>query len=116
MDRRQGESRSQGSSQRGRMSTFWATADTCLDELENAKTADAVIDTLNKHFPPGESMDANASAFFPASGGDRQLMDSLFVAGWTLAWSQAPYFYVVRNGNGELLTYIEGDVYRGDRR
>jgi len=92
------------------MDTFWDAVDTCLDELETATTADAVIDGLNAYFSPSSS-----DAFFAGSGGDRQLFDALRVAGWNIVWAEAPYFYVARNGD-ELLTYIEGDVYRGDRR
>lgn len=93
------------------MDTFWTEVGTCLDELETASTADAVIDGLNAHFSP-----SCGDAFIGGSGGDRQLLDSLRVAGWKIIWSEAPYYYLVRNASGELLTYIEGDVYRGDRR
>ena len=98
--------------------TFWTRVGTCLDELETATTADAVIDGLNRHFAAErtESGDGAAAAFFPGSGGDRQLIESLRTAGWAAVWSEASYFYAVRNGAGEILTYVEGDVYRGDRR
>jgi len=91
--------------------TFWSEVSTCLDELETATTTDAVINGLNKHFSP-----SSGDAFFGGSGGDRQLLDSLRTAGWTTIWAEAPYYYVARNSAGELITYVEGDVYRGDRR
>jgi hypothetical protein len=78
--------------------TFWSEVSTCLDELEAATTADAVIDGLNKHFSP-----SSGDAFFGGSG-------------WKTIWAEAPYYYVARNSAGELITYVEGDVYRGDRR
>lgn len=101
------------------MDTFWAEVNTCLDELETARTADAVIDGLNAHFfpnPGDPDSPGCGDAFFPGSGGDRTLLESLSAAGWTVVWAEAPYFYVARNAGGELLTYIEGDVYRGDHR
>lgn len=91
---------------------FWENVEACLDSIETARTSDAVISVLNKHFPEGASGDA----FFGGSGGDRQLWDSLAVAGWTKVWAEASYYYVATNPAGELITYIEGDVYRGDRR
>lgn len=91
---------------------FWKNVDECLDALEGASTATAVIETLNAHFEDKSAGDA----FFGGSGGDRQLWDSLGRAGWKKTWSRAPYYYVAENPSGELLTYIEGDVYRGDCR
>jgi hypothetical protein len=35
-------------------------------------------------------------------------------AGWGLVWAEAVYYYLMRSPGGELLTYDEGDVYRGD--
>lgn len=96
--------------------TFWTTVDACLDEIESALTVDEVITTLNRHFADDLAQLGCGDAFFPGSGGDRQLRDALRTAGWTVVWSEAPYFYVARDVDGELMTYIEGDVYRGDQR
>lgn len=71
-----------------------------------------MIVVLNEHFP-GKYC---GHAFFPGSGGDRQLLDDLKEAGFKVAWMEAPYYYVARDVDGNLLTYIEGDVYRGDAR
>ena len=91
--------------------TFWDSVNRALDEIESATTAEAVIIALNGRFSP-----SSGDAFFPGSGGDRQLLDALRIAGWTVVWAEAPYFYVAGDASGALLTYIEGDVYRGDRR
>lgn len=91
--------------------SFWTNVDKCLDEIEKARTSDAVIATLNEYF----SVSAG-DAFFGGSGGDRTLWDSLEKAGWSIVWAEAVYFYMAKNQSGEILTYIEGDVYRGDRR
>ena len=93
------------------LDTFWDNVDRALDEIESATNVEAVITTLNGRFSP-----SSGDAFFPGSGGDRQLLDALRIAGWTVVWAEAPYFYVARDAAGALLTYIEGDVYRGDRR
>lgn len=56
-------------------------------------------------------------AFFAGGGGDRSLWSALSVAGWHRVWSGASYCYVARHdATGETLTYIEGDVLRGDAR
>jgi hypothetical protein len=93
------------------LDAFWDDVDRALDEVESASTVAAVIDILNSRFSP-----SSGDAFFPGSGGDRQLFDALRIAGWKLVWAEADYFYVARDLHGNLLTYIEGDVYAGDRR
>lgn len=56
------------------------------------------------------------SAFFAGSGGDATLRRALYEAGWFSVASEAMYYYVMESQtNGELLTYIEGDVVRGRR-
>lgn len=94
---------------------FWRDIDTALDTIEAQKPGTfagvkAILDTLSEG-------DWGADAFFPGSGGDRQLMGSLRAAGWHVFWAQASYFYVaVHAETGETLTYIEGDVFAGDTR
>lgn len=95
---------------------FWTEVNACLDELQRAATVDDVIDSLHRRFGKDWAEDCAGDAFFPGSGGDRQLRESLTSAGWTISWSKAPYYYVARDTQGGLMTYCEGDVYRGDRR
>lgn len=55
-------------------------------------------------------------AFFAGSGGDEDLADALLEAGWVVVASEASYYYAARHRRtGEELTYIEGDVVRGNR-
>lgn len=92
---------------------FWQNVDDSLDTLEQEKpdTAAGVVALLNEYSEPSAG-----DAFFPGSGGDRDLIGSLLVAGWEVVWEEASYFYVARHeSTEELLTYIEGDVYIGDR-
>ena len=92
---------------------FWDNVDDALDTLERDKpdTAGGVISLLNEYFEKSAG-----DAFFAGSGGDRQLLESLEVAGWEVYWSEASYYYVARHATTwEVLTYIEGDVYKGAR-
>lgn len=55
------------------------------------------------------------SAFFAGSGGDPQLSDALEQASWQRVNFTASYHYVMSHpATGEVLTYIEGDVLRGN--
>ncbi|MCV6988679.1 hypothetical protein H7I87_00400 [Mycobacterium timonense] len=91
--------------------TFWANVDECVDAITTARTVEEVISILNRHFEP-----SSGAAFFGGSGGDRQLMSALREAGWAIVWAEAVYYFVAKDPAGDLLTYIEGDVYRGDAR
>ena len=95
---------------------FWESIGNALDEIEKASSVDQVIDVLDRYFAEDWSHASAGDAYFPGSGGDRQLNEALRNAGWTIVWAEAPYYYVARARSGQLLTYIEGDVYRGDRR
>jgi hypothetical protein len=88
------------------MDSFWAHIDKQLAELCTAKTADDVIRILD-----GPS---SGDAFFAGSGGDGSIASSLFEAGWDCTWREADYYWVMRAPNGDEITYVEGDVYRGD--
>jgi hypothetical protein len=92
------------------MNDFWAMITTQLDRLESAKTADEVIDILNADGPPSVG-----DAFFHGSGGNGTMRESLTEAGWVVTWSKAPYYWVMRAPDGSMVTYVEGDVYKGDR-
>lgn len=55
------------------------------------------------------------TAFFAGSGGEKTLNEALRYAGWYGIGWRAPYFYAMSHDSGDILTYIEGDVLRGDR-
>lgn len=85
---------------------FWAHIDTQLEALKTVGSADEVIAVLD---PP-----SSGDAFFAGSGGDGSVADSLRDAGWTTAVYEADYYWVMKAPNGDLITYVEGDVYRGN--
>ncbi|MFI1530032.1 hypothetical protein [Streptomyces griseus] len=87
---------------------FWKLIDAQLKELEFAKGADDVIRIL------GGS--GQGDAHFAGSGGDGTVRASLFTAGWELVWQEADYFWVMKAPDGSMITYVEGDIYRGDKR
>ncbi|MFT7021357.1 MAG: hypothetical protein ACJA07_000434 [Rhodococcus sp. (in: high G+C Gram-positive bacteria)] len=90
---------------------FWKNVDNSLNQIATATTVNAVIDTLNEHFEK-----SSGDAFFGGSGGDRQLYETLMAAGWTIVWSEAVYYFAAKDTAGNVLTYVEGDVYRGDQK
>lgn len=92
------------------MDAFWAGIDAQLDRIEAEKPAtfEGVRDALDG---------SGDAAFFGGSGGDRTLSSALREAGWIYLWSVANYYYAMRSADGSAtLTYIEGDVVRGDQR
>jgi hypothetical protein len=93
------------------MNSFWAAIETQLDELRTAVTADDVLRILT--VAPGTS---SGDGFFAGGGGDGTVLESLTDAGWVLVWMEAPYYWVAQAPNGDLITYVEGDIYRGDQR
>lgn len=91
------------------MDGFWEGIDAQLDEIAvSGATFDAVRAVL------GGGEDAN-SAFFGGSGGDRTLQSALRRAGWVFVKGDAIYYVMQHEESGELLTYVEGDVLRGDQ-
>ena len=109
--------------------SFWGQIDHQLARIGNA---DNPADTFDKvrailtdkrytafdgyGYDSGHSFAEN-HAFFGGGGGDDPLHNALTQAGWRVIWSEAYYYYVMQHRTtGEKLTYIEGDVYRGDSR
>lgn len=90
---------------------FWDNVKRCADELKKAQSVDGVITTLNAHFPPSAT-----EAFYGGSGGDNDFYEILDEAGWTILWADADYYFAAQAPDGSVLTYIEGDVTRGDQR
>jgi hypothetical protein len=91
------------------MDAFWKHIEEQLKELESAKNADDVIRIL-------ASDDCSEDAFFAGSGGDGTVMESLLSAGWWVVWAESSYFYTMQAPDGSMITYIEGDICRGNRR
>jgi len=99
---------------------FWIAIKEQLTELKSAESADDVIRILsperNPYGPAWDGQDGAASGFFAGSGGDGTVRDSLDTAGWSLVWSRAWYWYAMKAPDGSMITYIEGDIYQGDKR
>lgn len=91
---------------------FWQAMDQQLDAVELSQTVDDVLAALAGGC---RCDDCSGDGFFAGSGGDRQLWDALQIAGWQRTWAEASYYYVAQSPTGDVLTYIEGDVYWGDR-
>ncbi len=101
------------------MDEFWAGVDRMLDRIEQEKPDTfAKVAAILQGMPAGtEPRAPYTRAFFPGSGGDRQLIEALNVAGWRRVWSEASYSYEARHRvTGHLLTYTEGDVDPGAAR
>lgn len=99
---------------------FWSAITDQLKELESAKSADDVIRILSPERNPygtgRDLMDGAAQGFFAGSGGDNTVDEALDTAGWRYLWSRANYWWAMKAPDGSVVTYCEGDIYRGDRR
>ncbi|MFB7782087.1 hypothetical protein ACFC1D_05165 [Streptomyces vinaceus] len=97
---------------------FWSVIRSQIRQLASAETADDVIRILgHDRNPYGPNWDGAAGdAFFAGSGGDDSVWDALNDAGWSQVWAEAHYYWAMRAPDGSIVTYIEGDIYRGDRR
>lgn len=91
------------------MQDFWKVIDEQLEALKTAGTADDVLAILTT-----EPCVSAGDGFFAGGGGDYTPRDSLYQAGWTTIWTEAPYYYALRAPDGSAITYVEGDIYRGD--
>lgn len=102
------------------MDTFWTAIQAQLTELASAANADDVLRILSDDRNPDPNASwmrsGNAQGFFAGSGGDDTVWEALREAGWRIIWSEASYFYVAEAPDGSTVTYIEGDIYRGDHR
>lgn len=74
---------------------------------EKPQTVDEVKAILDQFEPPSSGL-----AFFPG-GADETLADAMHHAGWSIDFREGDYVWVGRCGS-EILTYVEGDIYRGD--
>lgn len=91
---------------------FWQVIDEQIERLRTATTADEVIAIIG----PGEPGVGVGDAFFAGGGGDVLPNTPLRSAGWRCVWAEAEYFWVMQAPDGSAITYIEGDIYKGDRR
>lgn len=96
---------------------FWLIIDDQIAQLQKARTADDVMRILaTGKNPYGDPKITPAPAFFAGSGGDKTVISALLLAGWTVAWSRASYWYAMTAPDGSSITYTEGDIERGDAR
>lgn len=93
------------------MDKFWEAIDMQLAELRTAASADDVVRILG-----GKASASSGDAFFAGSGGDGSVEEALHAAGWVHAWREAHYHWAMRAPNGDGITYVEGDIYRGVRK
>ena len=93
------------------MDTFWKAISAQLVELRTATNADDVINTLNRYGPP-----SSGDAFFAGGGGDETVSGALREADWSMVWYEASYHWCMVAPDGSVITYVEGDIYRGDDR
>jgi hypothetical protein len=93
---------------------FWAVIATQLTELGGAATADDVLRILSKERNPYGHDSIAGDGFFAGSGGDGSVEEALSEAGWVHTWRKADYYWVMQAPNGDKITYVEGDIYRGD--
>lgn len=97
---------------------FWATIAQQVEELRTARSADDVVRILSDErnpLGPGHK-DGAADGFFAGGGGDDTVWNALTDARWSVVWAEADYYFLVRAPDGSHITYIEGDIYRGDKR
>jgi hypothetical protein len=93
---------------------FWREYAEGCAELVGVQTVEKVIDICYRRW--GSSA---GDAFFPGQSGDIELIEILLDAGWSTVWAEASYFYAIRQPgavDAPVLTYIEGDVQRGNSK
>jgi len=101
-------------------STYWGgikegLAQIAADKPQTFDEVKAILDFLPGSAPmDGEDSMVAGETFFGGSGGDETLDEALYEAGWRYVWSEANYWWAMRSPTSEVLTYVEGDVYRGD--
>lgn len=79
--------------------------DAQANQLSSATTLDAVKQVTNC---PG-----SLTGYFYSGDAD-DFSDALYIAGWKFHWFEAPYFFDAINRRGEVLRFIEGDIYTTD--
>jgi hypothetical protein len=96
---------------------FWVKVRAQLEEAKSARSAEDVLRIFSRERNPyGNSEMVAGDGFFAGSGGDDTLSDALEEAGWGFVWSKAFYWWAMKAPDGSVITYIEGDIYRGSRQ
>jgi hypothetical protein len=92
------------------MKTYWDAYAQTLARIveEKPQTVDELKAILDGFTPPSSGI-----AFFPG-GADETLGEAMHLAGWVIDWREGDYLWVGRSKTGEVLTHVEGDIYRGD--
>ncbi|MFF3416804.1 hypothetical protein ACFYW9_19205 [Streptomyces sp. NPDC002698] len=94
---------------------FWITVRGQLAELKEAKSAGDVVRILSAERNPYKHDSIAADGFYAGGDGD-DFSDALDEAGWGFLWSKARYWFAMQAPDGSKVTYVEGDIYKGDRR
>lgn len=90
------------------MDAYWRNIENQLDKLRTADTAEKVIAIC-----PPEPGTSTGHGWWGGSGGDYLPCDALECAGWRFVQWKAKYWWAMRAPNGDILTYVEGDIYKG---
>lgn len=99
----------------GMADDFWAEVKAQYVELMEAQSAADVTRILShERNPYGANASSQGDGFYAGSGGEHSVLDALYKAGWTVKWMQAAYYYAMTAPNGDIVTYIEGDIYGRD--
>lgn len=89
------------------MKAYWEAIDAQLRQLKTAPSADAVI-TLCPHVPDLSS----GNGWWGGDGDD--MLGALYDAGWRSVDVRASYHWCLKAPDESMLTYVEGDLYRGN--
>lgn len=100
----------------GALDAFWAVIDQQIEELKTARSADDVLRILANEGNPYGADTSSGDGFFAGSGGDASVAGALEEAGWSMIWYEAHYHFAMRAPDGSAITYVEGDIYRGNER
>ncbi len=92
------------------MDGYWDAYHRTLARIvdEKPQSMDKLKAILDSFQPP-----SSGEAFFPG-GADETLGEALDDAGWHIDWREGDYVWVGTSRTGEVVTYVEGDLYRGD--
>ena len=89
---------------------FWEQVEKALADARGARTADELIEALNRWHEP-----SSGDAFFAGSGGDDQLVEALARGVWRVSYIESDYHWTAVSGvDGSSIEYVEGDVYKRD--